>query len=142
MSDVIKFILERYEDGTLTAQKCISLIRAELKMPKGVEDPRQEKISEGNPADWPRASEVPGWLKLEDMELSFRTLNVLTSNGITTAKDAVELGAHQMLRFQNFGRKSLHELGDTLKALQAKDWKTADYYINARRNSVHEGTAQ
>ncbi|MDR2563802.1 MAG: DNA-directed RNA polymerase subunit alpha [Prevotellaceae bacterium] len=55
--------------------------------------------------------------KLVDMELSVRALNCLKSAEVETLADLVKYEKADLMKFRNFGRKSLTELEDLLKSL-------------------------
>ena len=54
--------------------------------------------------------------KIEDLDLSVRTLNLLKSNGIDTILDLCRLNKTDWLKFRNGGKKALTELDDFLTA--------------------------
>ncbi len=54
--------------------------------------------------------------KLVDLDLSVRALNCLKAADIETLGDLVTLNKHDLLKFRNFGKKSLTELEDLLKS--------------------------
>jgi DNA-directed RNA polymerase subunit alpha len=53
-------------------------------------------------------------LKVEEMELSMRSINCLRAAGIATVEELVAKPENDMLKYRNFGRKSLIELTDIL----------------------------
>ena len=53
--------------------------------------------------------------KLSDMELSVRALNCLKSAELETLGDLVAIQKNDLLKFRNFGKKSLSELEDLVK---------------------------
>ncbi|MDO4715714.1 MAG: DNA-directed RNA polymerase subunit alpha [Bacteroidales bacterium] len=55
--------------------------------------------------------------KLVDMELSVRALNCLKSAEVETLGDLVQYNKNDLLKFRNFGKKSLTELDDLLESL-------------------------
>ena len=55
--------------------------------------------------------------KLVDMNLSVRALNGLKAADVATLGDLVQLNKSELLKFRNFGRKSLTELDDLLESL-------------------------
>ncbi len=55
--------------------------------------------------------------KLVDMELSVRALNCLKSAEVETLGDLVKFNKNDLLKFRNFGKKSLTELDDLLLRL-------------------------
>lgn len=54
--------------------------------------------------------------KLVDMDLSVRALNCLKAADVETLADLVSLNKHDLLKFRNFGKKSLTELEDLIKS--------------------------
>ncbi len=54
--------------------------------------------------------------KLVDLDLSVRALNCLKAADIDTLADLVTLNKHDLLKFRNFGKKSLTELEELIKA--------------------------
>ena len=56
--------------------------------------------------------------KLVDMDLSVRALNCLKSAEVETLGDLVRYNKTDLLKFRNFGKKSLTELDDLLSELK------------------------
>lgn len=54
--------------------------------------------------------------KLTDLDLSVRALNCLKAAEVETLGDLVTFNKNDLLKFRNFGKKSLHELEDLVKA--------------------------
>ena len=59
------------------------------------------------------------WLSkpVAELELSVRSANCLEAAGITTIRDLVVKTEPELLRFRNFGRKSLSEIKDILSEI-------------------------
>lgn len=55
--------------------------------------------------------------KLSEMNLSVRALNCLKAANVETLGDLVQYNRSELLKFRNFGKKSLNELDDLLKSL-------------------------
>ena len=55
--------------------------------------------------------------KLSDMNLSVRALNCLKAADVETLGDLVQFNKNDLLKFRNFGKKSLTELDDLLAGL-------------------------
>ena len=55
--------------------------------------------------------------KLSDMNLSVRALNCLKAADVETLGDLVQFNKNDLLKFSNFGKKSLTELDDLLESL-------------------------
>jgi len=57
-------------------------------------------------------------MPVEELELSVRSANCLRAAGITHLRDLVSRSEAEMLKFRNFGRKSLTELGEIIDNLK------------------------
>tara|TARA_B100000686_G_C16763506_1_gene960296 strand:- start:445 stop:1461 length:1017 start_codon:yes stop_codon:yes gene_type:complete len=55
---------------------------------------------------------------VEELELSVRSANCLRAAGISNLRELVSRSESEMLKFRNFGRKSLDELGEILDHFQ------------------------
>jgi len=55
--------------------------------------------------------------KLVDLDLSVRALNCLKAAEVETLGDLVKYNKNDLLKFRNFGKKSLTELDDKLKSM-------------------------
>ena len=58
--------------------------------------------------------------KLSDQDLSVRALNCLKAADVDTVGDLVKLNSNDLLKFRNFGKKSLTELDELLASLNLK----------------------
>ncbi|MFI3285545.1 MAG: DNA-directed RNA polymerase subunit alpha [Rikenellaceae bacterium] len=58
--------------------------------------------------------------KLSDQDLSVRALNCLRAADVETVGDLVKLHRNDLLKFRNFGKKSLTELDELLESLNLK----------------------
>ena len=56
-------------------------------------------------------------MPVDELELSVRSANCLRAAGITYLQDLVSRSESEMLKYRNFGRKSLNELGEILDTL-------------------------
>ena len=57
---------------------------------------------------------------IEELELSVRSYNCLEAAGIKTIRDLVQKSESEMLKYRNFGRKSLNEIKAILKDMGLK----------------------
>jgi DNA-directed RNA polymerase subunit alpha len=57
-------------------------------------------------------------MPVEELELSVRSANCLRAAGITHLSELVGRSEAEMLKYRNFGRKSLNELGEILDTLR------------------------
>lgn len=82
----------------------------------------------------------PAFLKkIDEMELSVRSYNCLKMENINLIGDLVQKTETEMLKLPNFGRKSLNELKDNLKAMglsfgmQIDNWPPVDAKENSKK---------
>ena len=66
---------------------------------------------------------------IDEMELSVRSHNCLQAAGIKTIGELVAKEENEMLKFKNFGRKSLTELTEKLDELNLKFGMNVDNYL-------------
>ena len=95
--------------ANITSQQLFYFMSADSSAIKAV---NEEEINE--------ALEVKGILtkSIDEMELSVRSHNCLQAAGIRTISELVEKEESEMLKFKNFGRKSLTELQEKLGELE------------------------
>jgi DNA-directed RNA polymerase subunit alpha len=67
--------------------------------------------------------------KLVDMDLSVRALNCLKAADVETLADLVVFNKNDLLKFRNFGKKSLTELDDLLVSLSLNFGMDVDKYL-------------
>ncbi len=119
-TDYDKLTLEVWTDGTVTPVDAVSFAAKLLKdhlllfMAFDVEpiEEQEEQIDE----EKLRMIELLNH-SVEELELSVRSSNCLRDAGIRTLADLVRKGEAEMLKYRNFGRKSLQELVDILTDL-------------------------
>ncbi len=69
--------------------------------------------------------------KLTDMDLSVRALNCLKSAEVETLGELVVFNKNDLLKFRNFGKKSLTELDDLLASLNLSfGWTFQKYKLD------------
>ncbi|MBO8131468.1 MAG: DNA-directed RNA polymerase subunit alpha [Candidatus Marinimicrobia bacterium] len=68
---------------------------------------------------------------VDEMELSVRAYNCLKANNIRTIADLVSRDEQEMLKFKNFGRKSLNELMMKLKEMGLQFGMDVSMYLNS-----------
>lgn len=102
-SDSYPTLLDKY----LNAEKEISILQTEnMHLRKEIERISEGKVSaDNNILQYPILAE-----KVGDLELSIRTLNCLKYCDIETVYDLVQFSPSELLRFRNFGYKSLREV--------------------------------
>ena len=107
-------------DGSITAKDAISYsstyLRDHLKFIEAISNPSVLEISDGV------SDETIALRKLlnqtiDEMELSVRSYNCLQAAGIKYIYELVSKEENQMLKYKNFGRKSLTELVEKLDSM-------------------------
>ena len=85
-----------------------------------------------NEEEMNEALEIKGILtkSIDEMELSVRSHNYLQAAGIRTIGELVSKEESQMLKFKNFGRKSLTELQEKLSELELSFGMDVNQYLD------------
>jgi len=116
-TDYDKLILEVDTDGTINPEEAVGLaskiLQDQLKVFINFKV-EEEKVEGESKEDKINANLVK---KIDEMELSVRSYNCLKNENIVYIGDLVTKTEGEMLKLQNFGRKSLNELKDNLKAM-------------------------
>ena len=73
---------------------------------------------------------------IDEMELSVRSHNCLQAAGIKTIGELVEKEESEMLKFKNFGRKSITELQEKLGELDLSLGIDVKQYFQKSKHSV------
>ena len=107
-------------DGSISPKDAISYsatyIRDHLKFVEAIANPEILEISKGVSDE---TLALRGLLNqaIDEMELSVRSFNCLQAAGIKYIHELVSKEENQMLKYKNFGRKSLTELVDKLSSM-------------------------
>ena len=75
---------------------------------------------------------------VEEMELSVRSSNCLRAAEITTLAELVQKSEAEMLKYRNFGRKSLKEIADVLQDMGLGFGMDVKSYLETRTEEEHE----
>lgn len=123
-TDYDRLILEITTDGTVYPEEAIScgarILRDHLAMFIRAEEEQaavfeaEEAAEEVSPL---AALEEKLDRSIEELELSVRSFNCLEAAGIKTIRDLVQKSESEMLKYRNFGRKSLSEIKNILKEM-------------------------
>ena len=122
-TDYEKLILEITTDGTLTPDDALSyagkILRDHIQMFIGFDFETEEEETPEVDEEVIRIRKLLQ-MSVDELELSVRSHNCLTAANINTIGDLVSREEQEMLKFRNFGRKSLTELNKILddKGLQ------------------------
>jgi DNA-directed RNA polymerase subunit alpha len=135
-TDYDKLVLEVWTDGSLTPRDAVSFAASILKNHLALlitkeERPAEEEIEEVD-EEWIRIHDLLQ-RNVEELELSVRSSNCLRTAEIKTIGDLVRKTESEMLKFRNFGRKSLKEISDILASMGLHFGMDVDYYLDKRK---------
>ena len=119
-TDYDKLMLEVWTDGTVTPEDAVSfaskILKDHLLLFMAFDEEPEEEEEEVLDEEQLRLFELLNH-GVEELELSVRSSNCLRDAGINTLGDLVRKSEAEMLKYRNFGRKSLQELVDILADL-------------------------
>lgn len=140
-TDYDKLVLEIWTDGSVTPQDAMSYSASILKNHLQVfitkeEELVEEEVSEVD-EEWIRIHDL---LKksVDELELSVRSSNCLRNAEIKTIGDLVRKTESDMLKFRNFGRKSLKEISDILSSMGLHFGMDVDFYLDEKKAEAAE----
>ena len=136
-TDFDRLTLEITTDGSVTPRDALCyaaqllkehlqvLIHLEKEIPFEREDEEDEETNR-----------IRGLLKtrVDELELSVRSSNCLRAANIQTLEDLVRRSESEMLKFRNFGRKSLNELNAILSELNLSFGMDVEKYTSSYRS--------
>ncbi len=106
-----------WTDGTVTPEDAVSfaakILKDHLLLFMSFDVEPEEEVEEVIDEDQMQLMELLNH-SVEELELSVRSSNCLRDAGIRTLGDLVQKTEAEMLKYRNFGRKSLQELVDIL----------------------------
>ena len=133
-TDYEKLILEIWTDGSITPEDALSnagrILRDHIQLFISF-DMKPEKEDDEDIDE--ETLQIRKLLRkpVEDLELSVRSANCLKEAKIRTIADLVRRDENEMLRFKNFGRKSLVELNEILKTKSLHFGMDVEKYLSA-----------
>lgn len=123
-TDYDRLVIEITTNGTVKPEEALSyagsILKQHLDMFITVEDEqRQVEEFEEKKEEVSPLAELQAKLdkSIEELELSVRSFNCLEAAGIKTIRDLVQKTEAEMLKYKNFGRKSLSEIKNILKEM-------------------------
>ncbi|MBD3299357.1 MAG: DNA-directed RNA polymerase subunit alpha, partial [candidate division Zixibacteria bacterium] len=138
-TDYDRLILDIWTDGTITPEDSMSYAAKILKDHMQVFITFEEEFVEE------RAEEVDEEtlrvrqllkMRVDELELSVRSSNCLRAANIVTLEDLVRRTESEMLKYRNFGRKSLTELNGILSELGLSFGMDVDKYKDPNEKSA------
>jgi DNA-directed RNA polymerase subunit alpha len=118
--DYDKLTLEVWTDGSILPNDAVSMsakiLRDHFSLLISFEEEPQEEVEATVDEDKVRIRKMLE-KSVEELELSVRSSNCLRAAEIKTIGELVQKGEAEMLKFRNFGRKSLKEIQDILSEM-------------------------
>jgi DNA-directed RNA polymerase subunit alpha len=115
--DYDKLTIEVWTDGSILPQDAVAvaakILRDHFQMFIHFEEPIEEEVEEEIDEEVVRVRKLLE-KSVEELELSVRSSNCLRAAEIKTIGDLVQKSEAEMLKYRNFGRKSLKEIQDIL----------------------------
>ncbi len=133
--DYDKLTLEVWTDGSILPQDAVALaakvLRDHFSLFITFEEPIEEEVEEEVDAE---ASRIRKLLdkSVDELELSVRSSNCLRAAEIKTIIDLVQKSEPEMLKYRNFGRKSLKEIQDILGEMGLQFGMDVSRYLEAK----------
>ncbi|MGE5480788.1 MAG: DNA-directed RNA polymerase subunit alpha [Chloroflexota bacterium] len=139
--DYEKLILDVRTDGTLTAQEAVhnaaKILKEHIKFFIGFEEveEEEEEVLPPEPVEEEVKTSEKNKIKkllltpVEELELSVRAHNCLKAASIKTLSELVQLQEPELLKFRNFGKKSLTELLEVVKNYGLDFGMNVDQYL-------------
>ncbi len=126
-TDYDRLIMDVTTDGTVSPEDAMSysakVLRDHLNLFISMKDQAAELAAleeEQQAASATTALEEKLDKSIEELELSVRSFNCLEAAGIKTIRDLVQKTESEMLKYRNFGRKSLTEIKNILKEMNLR----------------------
>ena len=127
-----RLVMSVFSDGSSSPRDCINHASSIMRQHLGYFLFNDSKtIKAVNDEELNIALEIKSTLlkTIDEMELSVRSHNCLQAAGIKTIGELVSKEENEMLKFKNFGRKSLTELTEKLDELNLKFGMNVDNYL-------------
>ena len=132
-TDLEKLQLEIETDGSITPEEALSYAANLVvqHMQAFIIEETAQQIHEPDSEVDEEVLRIRNELKrsIVELELSVRSYNCLQAANIKSISDLVSKDVHEMLRFKNFGRKSLSELTEKLSELGLHFGMDIDQYL-------------
>jgi DNA-directed RNA polymerase subunit alpha len=135
-TDYDRLILEIWTDGSLTPEDALCFgskilkdhFQLFIKLEEELEITEEEVVDE----ETLRIRNLLG-TRVDELELSVRSSNCLRAANIQTLEDLVQKTEAEMLKYRNFGRKSLTELNTILNELGLQFGMNVSKYKEAQK---------
>ena len=119
MTNFDRLILEVWTDASITAKEAVTqaadVLLDQLRLFSDFDETYVEPVVEIDEEEMQREKYLSK--PVAELELSVRSANCLEAAKITTIRDLVQKTEQEMLKYRNFGRKSLNEIKDILATM-------------------------
>jgi len=135
-TDYDRLIMEITTDGSITPEDALSyaakLLKDHLQLFINLDE---EIMVEEEPEEDEEVVKVRNILKMrvDELELSVRSSNCLRAANIQTIQDLVTKSESEMLKYRNFGRKSLNEISAILEEMDMSFGMDISKYIEPQK---------
>jgi DNA-directed RNA polymerase subunit alpha len=139
--DYDKLTLEIWTDGSISPSDALSTSAKILNDHFSLFAPTEEEIieeREEEPDEEFLKTKAILEKSVEELELSVRSGNCLKAASIRTLADLVRKSEAEMLKYRNFGRKSLKEIADMLEPMGLQFGMEVDKYFEADKKKEEE----
>jgi DNA-directed RNA polymerase subunit alpha len=142
-TDYEKLTLEIKTDGSITPEEALAsaakILRDHIQLFLNF-DAEETQIAEQEEAQEAEVSRVRRILNtpVDELELSVRSHNCLKAANIHTIADLVSRQENEMLKFRNFGRKSLAELTEIIEQFGLTFGMDVDRYLKAEEKPARD----
>ncbi|MCF8259528.1 MAG: DNA-directed RNA polymerase subunit alpha [Melioribacteraceae bacterium] len=138
-NDYEKLDLEIFTDGSITPEEALSgagkILKDHVNMFINFDmEPEEEKVESEKDAEFERIRKILS-TNVDDLELSVRSHNCLKAANIKILGDLVRKDESEMLKFRNFGRKSLAELIEIVDNYGLEFGMDVDRYLKDNQES-------
>jgi DNA-directed RNA polymerase subunit alpha len=134
-----KLTLEVMTDGSVTPEEAMSgagvILRDHINMFINFDvEQEEDKVDDEKDLEFERIRKILT-TSVDDLELSVRSHNCLKAANIKTMGDLVRKDESEMLKFRNFGRKSLAELMEIVEVYNLEFGMDVDKYVNDKSDN-------
>lgn len=142
-TDYEKLTLDITTDGSITPEEALAtgakILRDHIQLFLNF-DAQEAQVSEEEESKEAEISRVRRILNtpVDELELSVRSHNCLKAANIHTIADLVSRQENEMLKFRNFGRKSLAELTEIIEDFGLTFGMDVDKYLKAEDGSARD----
>lgn len=144
-TDYEKLILDVITDGTISPVDALhtsaKVLNDHFRYFIAFEEEEEIRIPTASVEDDTKQAEINRIRKIlltpvEDLELSVRAHNCLKAANIKTLSGLVALQESELLKFRNFGKKSLSELGEVVAISGLEFGMNVEYYLREEPKSL------